>query len=77
MKKPGRIVFVFFLAMLFLSGCASIQAPAQNTPPIPLKDANLQAVFEENEGLEIREEDAKELRDFYRGGVQLKAKGEK
>lgn len=43
---------------------------------IPLKEANLEAVFEENEGLEVTLEDVKELRDFYRGGVQKKAKAE-
>lgn len=44
---------------------------------VPLKKANLEAVFEENAGLEVIREDAKELRDFYRGGVQQKAKAEK
>jgi len=44
---------------------------------IPLQEANLEAVFEENEGLEVTRENAKELRDFYRGGVQQKAKAEK
>jgi hypothetical protein len=33
-------------------------------------------VLEENEGLEIVWEDAKDARDFYRGGVQQKAKAE-
>jgi len=44
---------------------------------ILLQEVNLEAVFEENEGLEVTRENAKELRDFYRGGVQQKAKAEK
>jgi hypothetical protein len=42
-----------------------------------MKDANWELVLEENEGLEVLPQDCKELRDFYRGGVQQKAKGEK
>ena len=81
MKRPNIVLFCFpfvmFLATLFLQGCATSHGTVPSTPPIPLREVNLEAVVEENEGLEVREEDAKELRDFYRGGVQLKAKGEK
>ena len=59
-----------------LQGCAGTPPPASG-PPIPLKEANLEAVFEQNEGLEETPEDAKEVRDFYRLGVQQKAKAEK
>lgn len=62
--------------MTFL-GCVTTTLPPENKPLIPLKQANLEAVFEENEGLEVTREDAKEVRDFYRGGVQLKAKAER
>jgi len=75
MKK----LWTFFLACAFLAlqGCAASLPAPENKPFIPLDKANLQAIFEENEGLEVFEEDAKELRDFYRGGVQQKAKADK
>ncbi len=83
-----RIPSRFFLALLFLLsislgilGCATL---APTTAPesgdrqtIPVKVANLEAVIEQNEGLEVDWDDAKEVRDLYRGGVQQKAKGEK
>ena len=69
----GALLLIF--ALLALQGCASTIPPASG-PPIPLKEANLEAVFEQNEGLEVTPEDAKELRDFYRLGVQQKAKAE-
>ena len=70
----GALLLIF--ALLALQGCASTTPPASG-PPIPLKEANLEAVFEQNEGLEVTPEDAKEMRDFYRLGVQQKAKAEK
>jgi hypothetical protein len=70
----GALLLIF--ALLALQGCATTIPPASG-PPIPLKEANLEAVFEQNEGLEVTPEDAKELRDFYRAGVQQKAKAEK
>jgi len=70
------VVFLLIFALLALQGCASTIPPASG-PPIPLKEANLEAVFEQNEGLEVTAEDAKEMRDFYRLGVQQKAKAEK
>jgi hypothetical protein len=53
------------------------RTPPASGPPIPLKEANLEAVFEQNEGLEVTPQDAKEVRDFYRLGVQQKAQAEK
>ena len=70
----GALLLIF--ALLALQGCAGTLPPAAG-PPIPLKEANLEAVFEQNEGLEVTPEDAKEVRDFYRLGVQQKAKAEK
>jgi hypothetical protein len=70
----GALLLIFVL--LALQGCAGTTPPASG-PPIPLKEANLEAVFEQNEGLEVTPEDAKELRDFYRLGVQQKAQAEK
>ena len=74
-----RNLFARFLvfALLAFQGCAATTPPPGNKHPIPLKEANLQAVLEENEGLEVTLEDAKEVRDFYRRGVQQKAKAEK
>ena len=70
----GFLLLIF--AFLALQGCAGTPPPASR-PPIPLKEVNLEAVFEQNEGLEMVPEDAKELRDFYRLGVQQKAQAEK
>lgn len=70
----GALLLIF--ALLALQGCVGTSPPA-SVPPIPLKEANLEAVFEQNEGLEVTPEDAKEVRDFYRLGVQQKAKAEK
>jgi hypothetical protein len=76
MKRKLSSFFLFF-AFLAFQGCAAPPPSPGNKPPIPLNQANLEAVFEENEGLEVTREDAKEIRDFYRGGVQQKAKAEK
>ena len=57
------------LTLCVLQGCATTGAPIEKKDPLPLKKVNIEAIFEENEGLEIREEDCKEVRDFYRGGV--------
>ena len=72
-------IFTLFLVFAFLAfqGCAGVTPIAGEKPPIPLQKANLKAVFEENEGLEFVWENAKDVRDFYRGGVQQKAKAEK
>lgn len=71
--KPAA-VFVFFL--LVFQGCATAPPRRADTPVVPLSKVNLEAVLEEHEGLEIIWQDAKEVRDFYRGGVQQKAKAE-
>jgi len=70
----GALLLIF--ALLALQACAGAPPPASGSP-IPLKEANQEAVFEQNEGLEATPEDAKEVRDFYRLGVQQKAKAEK
>jgi hypothetical protein len=43
----------------------------------PLAEINLQNVFEENQGLKMSKENATMVHDYYRGGVQEKAEGEK
>jgi hypothetical protein len=76
MKRNLSALF-FIFGLLIFQGCAATTPPPGSRPLIPLKEANLQAVLEENEGLEVTLEDAKEVRDFYRRGVQQKAKAEK
>jgi len=71
-------VFVMLFSLLAFWGCATAPPPSPTSQrTIPLVEANLEMVFEENEGLEINPEDAKEIRDFYRAGVQRKALAEK
>ncbi len=79
MKGKIFIKFLVFLPLLFL-GCTATTPPpipTGNSPVIPLGKANLEAVLDEQEGLEMVWENAKDLRDFYRGGVQKKAEAEK
>jgi hypothetical protein len=66
------------ISMLICFGCAAAAIPPSgDSPAVPLDKANLEAVLQEQEGLEITWEDAKELRDFYRGGAQKKSLAEK
>jgi len=76
MRIKNFFMLLGILAMGTLHGCATTPPPG-NMRLISLQQANLETVFEENEGLEVTRENAKELRDFYRGGVQQKAKAEK
>ena len=69
--------FLVFLSFLMIQGCATSPPPLADSPLVPLAKANLEAVLEEQEGLEILWDNAKEVRDFYRGGVQQKAQAEK
>jgi len=73
--RPCRVLALILL--LLLGGCATAPPPPADSPLIPLPKANLEAVFEEQEGLEILRENARDVRDFYRGGVQHKAKADK
>ncbi len=75
MKTKNNFLGVIF-GLLFFLGCASAPPPVDQ-PLIPLKEANWDLVLEENEGLEVLPQDCKEIRDYYRGGVQKKAQGEK
>ena len=68
--KEKLIPILSFLALITVQGCAEVS-------PIPLQKDNLEALLAENEGLEVGWENAKDVRDFYRGGVQQKAKAEK
>jgi hypothetical protein len=75
MRQRNLFVLLAILTLGAVQSCAT--APLQaNMRLIPLQEVSLKAIFEENEGLEITRENARELRDFYRGGVQKKAKAE-
>jgi hypothetical protein len=76
MKEKFFALFSVF-AFLTFQGCAGVTPITGEKTLIPLQKANLKAVLEENEGLEFVWENAKDVRDFYRGGVQQKAKAEK
>ncbi len=43
----------------------------------PLTEINLEKVINENRGLRVLEENARTVHDYYRGGVQEKAEGER
>ncbi len=68
---------VLIAALVVFPGCAGVIPITAESPPLPIQKANLQMVLEENRGLEIVWEDAKDARDFYRGGAQQKTKAEK
>ncbi len=71
-------IFFFFLIVGLLSfpGCGGVTPIPAERATIPLSKANQKAVFGQNEGLRMVWEDAKDARDFYRGGVQQKAQAE-
>jgi len=75
MKKSIKNLALAFV--LILSGCMATAPTVSDSPLVPLQKANLDTVVEEQEGMEVLWENAKEVRDFYRGGVQQKAKAEK
>ncbi len=78
-RKDAPIIF-FFAALWILSGCAGTISSSPfipQSPALPLDKVNLKALLEEQQGLEITREDAKDLRDYYRGGVQKKTEAEK
>lgn len=43
----------------------------------PLTEVNLEKLIDENRGLKVLEENARTVHDYYRGGVQEKADGER
>jgi hypothetical protein len=72
-----RFFHALTVAFLLLQGCGGVTPMVTEKPPIPLQKANQEQVLAENEGLRIVWEDAKDARDFYRGGVQQKVYAEK
>jgi len=75
--RAKLVLILIFVAFFTLQGCAGVCPTSRNRSLIPLQKADLEAVLAENEGLEVTWGDAKDVRDFYRGGVQQKAKAEK
>lgn len=91
-SRPWRkaILSSLFLLLSFLmSQCAAQKvelnthggtAPPRVFPPdhvFSLNEVNLEKVFEECRGVMVLEENATTVRDYYRGGVQEKEKGER
>ncbi len=63
--------------LFYYGGCAARITAKNSSPPLSLEKVNWQIISEQQEGLEVHWEDAKDLRDFYRGGVQQKGEAEK
>lgn len=69
-----KLFYIYFI----ISGCAfNTPSLSLEKPIISLDKVNLETIIEQQEGLEISWEDAKDVRDFYRGGVQHKVRAEK
>ena len=78
--RDEREIFCTFsrvLACLAFQGLRGRYPGCRENPPSRCETANLKAILQENEGLEFVWENAKDVRDFYRGGVQQKAKAER
>jgi len=75
-------ILYFVLVLLFGfvgTRCAAPKEEVKTYPKdyvYPLKEINLEKVFNENRGLRVLEENATKVHDFYRGGVQEKEEGE-
>jgi tetratricopeptide (TPR) repeat protein len=77
MKFPRSFLWLSLLLFFNLPHCATMPLPEKKGPLIPLQKANLALALEQQAGLEVSLEDVKDARDYYRGGVQEKAKAEK
>ena len=75
--KSKIFPLLLVLAFLALYGCGGVTPIVGEKATAPLTKVNQKIVFEENDGLQIVWEDAKDMRDYYRGGVQDKIKAEK
>jgi len=86
-----KICWLFFILLFGLSGtqCAGPKEELHSHGDVasvktypkdyvhPLLEINLEKVTQENRGLKVLEENATTVHDYYRGGVQEKAEGEK
>jgi hypothetical protein len=75
--KEKIFSLIIVLAFLLFQGCGGVTPIGGEKAPVPLTKVNQKIVFAENDGLLIVWEDAKDMRDYYRGGVQEKIKAEK
>jgi len=77
MNARSYRILTIFIVSLFSASCATnLEQRKELSSIFPLKKVNLELIIEQQRGLEIEWEDAKDVRDFYRGGVQHKAKAE-
>jgi hypothetical protein len=79
LEKISYLVLILIFGFLGMR-CAAQKEEVKTYPKDyvhPLKDINLEKVFDENRGLKVLEENATTAHDYYRGGVQEKEEGEK
>jgi hypothetical protein len=77
-KKIFYVIFALIFGLL-VTRCATSEQEVKTYPKdyvYPLKEINLEKVFNENQGLRVMEENATKVHDYYRGGVQEKQEGE-
>src|SRR4030042_2147555 len=79
LKKISYLLLILIFGFLG-TRCAAQKETVKTYPKDyvhPLKEINLEKVFDENRGLKVVEENATTVHDYYRGGVQEKEEGEK
>jgi len=79
LKKISYLLLILIFGFLG-TRCAAQKEEVKTYPKDyvhPLKEINLEKVFDENRGLKVVEENATTVHDYYRGGVQEKEEGEK
>ena len=83
--KLNRIFYLFLIIMMGFFGtrCAGRNEELRESPNrtpknyvYPLAEINLDKIYAENRGLEVLQENATAVHDYYRGGVQEKEEGE-
>jgi hypothetical protein len=81
LKKISYLVFILIFGFLGTRCATPTHKEEGKTYPKdyvhPLKEINLEKVYNENRGLKVLEENASTVHDYYRGGVQEKEEGEK
>jgi hypothetical protein len=79
LKKISYLIFILIFGF-FGTRCATPKEELKTYPKNyvhPLREINLEKVFNENRGLKVLEENATTVYDYYRGGVQEKEEGER